>query len=342
MILSLKDPRRRTLGILAGAALMSVVLAGLTMLPPSVSLERSEVGQRVAPDLESHVSELGLIMVTTNEETYHLVRNPDGWVLTEKGGYPVADARILQLASAISTMTFDEPMTRDDRKFDMIGLGDPLAGGTGALLELGDGRGAVFDKLIVGYRSGRSYIRRPGDLQAWAVNVQDMPPLQRAAAWLDLDPVRVDRTEITEVMVQPPVGQGYRLLSADEDGQSFALAAPNEDLNVLVPVSLAIVGGAIAGLRPLDVMPVDTTGRATRSSVHETRLADGVVITATAWRNANRGWVTINASVSPGAPAPSIARADQINADSQGWAFVLSDADWEAYASPLALFTADQ
>lgn len=340
MNLTIEDPRRRTLAILAGAAILSVALAGLTMIPRSGSQERIEIGQLVVPHLASRLSELGLIMVTTNEETYHLVRNPDGWVLSEKGGYPVADARILQLASAISTMTFDEPMTRDDRKFDMIGLGDPLAGGTGALLELGDGRGDVFDKLIVGYRSGRSYIRRPGDLQAWAVDVQDMPPLQRATAWLDLDPVKVDRAEITEVSVQPPVGQGYHLLPANGDGQSFALAPPNDDLQVLVPFSLSIVSGAIAALRPLDVMPVDTAGRATRSSVHETHLADGVIITATAWRATERGWLTINARATPGAPRTALSRADQINVDAEGWAFVLSDADWEAFASPLALFTA--
>ena len=55
------------------------------------------------------------------------------------------------------------------------------------MLEVGDGSGANFAKLLAGYRDGRSYIRRPDDLQAWVVGNGVLPPLQRAMRWLDLD-----------------------------------------------------------------------------------------------------------------------------------------------------------
>jgi hypothetical protein len=60
-------------------------------------------------------------MVTTQEESYHLVRNDDGWVLSEKGSYPVTDARIQELTEALSNITYAEPMTRDEQRAKLRG-----------------------------------------------------------------------------------------------------------------------------------------------------------------------------------------------------------------------------
>jgi len=155
----LSDPRKRILAILAASLLVVTAIGLLNTRPNDAEATREEVGQLVVPGLDERIDELGLIMVTTAYETYHLVRDPQGWVMTEKGGYPVADERIGALVEAVATMRYEEAMTRDARKFDLIGVGDPLSGGTGALLEIGNGRGDVYAKLIVGYRSGRSYVR---------------------------------------------------------------------------------------------------------------------------------------------------------------------------------------
>lgn len=336
------DPRRRALAILTGVALVSVAAALISVQPTSTRAPRDEVGESVAPDFRERIDELGLIMVTTAHDSYHLVRNPDGWVLTEKGQYPVADERIAELAESISTMTYAEAMTRDDRKFDLLGLGDPLSGGTGALLELGNGRGDVFAKLIVGYKSGESYIRWPGDLQTWAVEVAAMPPLHRPASWLDLDPVDLDRAEINRVTVRPSVGQPYSLTPLAETSDQFRLAPPNDDLRVLVPFSLTLVGGALANLNPVDVAPLASLDEPIRSGLHTTELANGVEVELTAWRTAERGWVTIEARVRPGASSEAAARAASINHAADGWAYAITEADWEAFASPLALFAVEE
>ncbi len=214
--------RRRTLIILGGVAGVSALLGALSFLPPERDLPRSEVGQRVLPAYESKTELVSLIMVTTKEESYHIVRNGDEWVLAEKGSYPVSPARIQDLNLALSTITYGEAMTRDERKFDRIGTGDPGTGGTGALLEVGDGAGNNFAKLIVGFREGRSYVRKPDDLQVWGVDGAVMPPLQRAVRWLDLDVVTLPAADIAEVDVRPAQGPAYRLTRNADDGFSFA------------------------------------------------------------------------------------------------------------------------
>ena len=72
--------RRRTLIILAAAAGISALLGAASFIPPGEELPRSEVGQRILPAFESKTSLVSLGIVTTGEETYHLVKNADGWV----------------------------------------------------------------------------------------------------------------------------------------------------------------------------------------------------------------------------------------------------------------------
>ncbi len=338
----LSDPRRRSLAYLAAASFICLALATISLNRGDGAAARREIGELVESGLAERIPELGLIMVTTKDETYHLVRNPDGWVMTEKGDYPVDEERIQRLADATATMRYDEAMTRDERKFDMIGLGDPLRGGTGALLELGDGRGDVFAKQVIGYRSGRSYVRSPEDLQAWAVAVENMPPLQRGTAWLDLDPVGIDPGEILEVTVQPLVGAAYSLRPGGGDGGTFEIAPPNHDLRVLAPFSLTLVATAIATFDPIDVAPAAVSEGASFGGVHTTRLRDGVIVEATAWRTGGRGWVTISARAATDTTGPATQRALQITEAANGWAYALTEADWEGFTAPLAILAVEE
>ena len=108
--------RRRTLIILGAAAAVSALLGAGSFMPPPQDMPRSEVGQRVLPAFQSKVGLISLVMVTTEEESYHLVKNADGWVMPEKGNYPVHPARIQELTQALSDMAYARAMTRDETK----------------------------------------------------------------------------------------------------------------------------------------------------------------------------------------------------------------------------------
>ena len=77
--------RRRTIRWLAVAAGLAALLGALSFLPPARPPVRAEIGAKVLPDFAADADKVQLVMVTTSEEAYHLVRNDDGWVLAEKG-----------------------------------------------------------------------------------------------------------------------------------------------------------------------------------------------------------------------------------------------------------------
>jgi len=325
--------RRRTLLIAGAGAVASITLGALAWIPAASDLQRSEIGRLILPGFADKQPLIQLIMVTTQEESYHLVRNDDGWVLSEKGSYPVTDARIQDLTEALSNMVHAEAMTRDERKFDRIGLGDPTAGGTGALLEVGDGRGNSFAKLLVGHRDGRSYVRKPDDLQAWAVAGAVLPPLQRGAAWLDLAVITVAVEEIVGVEVRSGQGRAYRLVRNAEG--EFALAPPHDRLQPVTPLAPMLTAEVVTRFAPTDVAPASEIAIGAPLAEHITRLASGVVIVTRAWRAGERGWVTISAAVAEGAGAEAAARAGEINLKAAPWAFALTELDWGAFAAPL-------
>ena len=326
--------RRRTLIILAAAAGVSALLGAASFIPPGEELPRSEVGQRVLPAFESKASLVSLVMVTTGEESYHLVKNDDGWVMPEKGNYPVNPARIRELTDALSFITYARPMTRDEKKFDRIGLGDPTTGGTGALLEVGDGSGTNFAKLLAGYRDGRSYIRQPDDLQAWVVGNGVLPPLQRAMRWLDLDVAPLKSEDIAGVDIRPAQGSAYSLV-ANADGR-FSLAPPYDKRPLVAALGPMVAAEPLTRLAPVDVARAMDVAVGAPVAEHITRTKSGVFIVARSWRHDDRGWITISAATTDAATPEAVAQAEAINAKAAPWAFALTELDWIGFSTPLA------
>lgn len=272
-------------------------------------------------------------MVTTGEESYHLVKNPDGWVVPEKGNYPVSPARVQELMQALSGMVYGEAMTRDEKKFDRIGLGDPATGGTGALLEVGDGSGANFATLLVGHREGRSYVRSPDDLQAWSINNGPLPPLQRGARWLDLDVVDLKAEDIAGVEVRPAEGPAYRLAPNVDGG--FSLAPPYNLRPVVAALGPTMAAEALTRLSAVDVAPALKISAGRPVAEHITRTKSGVFIVVRSWKNDERGWVTLSAATAEDAAPAAIAQAGDINAKAAPWAFALTELDWGEFSMPL-------
>jgi hypothetical protein len=329
----MSKPSRKTLLILGGVAAVSLALGVVAWMPPADELQRSEIGRQVLPAFESKAGLVGMVTVTTSEETYHIVRAPQGWAVAEKGGYPVTDAKMQELTEALSHITYAKAMTRDDRKFDRIGLGDPAHGGTGALIEVSDGEGVDFAKLLVGYRDGQSYVRKPDDLQAWAVANGVLPPLQRASAWLDLDVVRVAAGDIAGADVRPSEGPPYRLQSTGTG--VFALVPPNDKRQLFAALGPKMVAEALTRLSPTDVAPATRIAVGAPVAEHVTRLASGVAIVVRCWRMKDHGWVTVGAATAEGAPPDAVSLAQGINAKTAPWAFALTELDWGAFATPL-------
>lgn len=331
--------RRKLLLMMAGGAAVAVAAGAVASLPRLPPPARRETGQAILPGIRDRLAAAGLIMVTTQDESYHIVRDPEGWVIPEKGRYPVREERILALGQALASMAYDRAMTRDPRKFDRLGLGDPGEGGTGALLEAGDGRGDTFAKLIVGRRDGRTYIREPDDLQAWSVTGEDMPPLQRAARWLDLDVVDAAPADILEVRIQPASGRAYRLVASGDGG--YALSPAVLGRAPAAAFMLKLTAEPMTRFAPDDVAPLSDLAGAETAGMHTTVLASGLELRTTALRWRGRGWVIIEPAAPEGSAAAVQAAVAAMAARTGGWAFGLTESDWGAFATPLDALMAE-
>jgi Domain of unknown function (DUF4340) len=340
--------RRKIVMWMGGIAAAAILVGGLTFVPPSEEQKRAEVGRLVLPEFAANAEKVALVMVTTKDEAYHIVRNGSGpttqWVLAEKGSYPVEPERVAKLLRAVAAIKFEQPKTRDDKKFDRIGLGDPAEGGTGAVLEVSDGQGNNFAKLLVGYREGRSYIREIGDLQAWAVDGGEMPPLQRAARWLDLDVATIAPADIQEVTVRAHDGPWYTLLAADAAGQQFKLAQPHSSKRLITTFGPTLTAQALSRFSPIDVQPAAKVARGAPWSQYIVQSRSGASIVVQTWKpgggkqgEAKGGlWVTISAAIGEKATAEAAVAASRINARAGGWAFGLTELDWNTFSTPLA------
>jgi hypothetical protein len=326
--------RRRTLVMLGAAAAVCALAGAASFIPPAQNMPRAEVGQLVLPEFAAKAGAVALVMVTTEEESYHLVKNPDGWVMPEKGNYPINPARIQDLTQALSQAAYARPMTRDEKKFDRIGLGDPARGGAGALIEVGDGAGNAFAKLLVGHRDGRSYIRKPDDLQAWAVDKGVLPPLQRASRWLDLNVAPLKAEEILTVDVRPSAGPSYRLVKNPEGG--FSLAPPHNLRRPVAALAPTMAAQALTRFSPVDVAPAVEIAVGRPAAEYVVHTEAGVFIIVRSWKAKQRGWVTISAATSEGAALPAQTEANGVNARAAPWAFALTELDWSGFSTPLA------
>jgi uncharacterized protein DUF4340 len=328
--------RRKVVLAMAGVAGLAVVVGAISFQPPSQPKPRAEVGEKVLPNFAANTGKVQLVSVTTSEEVYHLKSTPSGWVIPEKGFYPVDAEKVAELTRSLASIAYARPMTRDDKKFDRIGLGDPAQGGTGALVDVGDGTGTSFAKLLIGYRDGKSYVRTPDDLQAWSVSGEPMPPLQRGARWLNLDIATTPADQIAEVQVRPQGAPTYRLLPEDATGQKFKLAPPYDARHVVAGYAPTLTAAALSRLSPVDVAPSPGIAAGAPLAEHVTRTKSGVAIVVRSWKSGGRGWVTIDAAVSEKASPTAVSTAQAINARAAGWAFALTDLDWGNFSTQLS------
>lgn len=327
--------RRKVAMWLGGAAALAAIAGAISFLP-ATSPRQATAGAAAAPALRDHRNDVALVMVTTSEGSYHLSRENGVWVMPEKGRYLVRPEMIAQLSDAMVSMRLGDAMTRDVRKLDRIGLGDPATGGAGALVEIGDGAGEVFAKLIVGRRDGKTYVRKPDDPQAWATTNADPPPLHRAARWLDLDVAKIAAGDIAEVEVRPAGGQSYRLRPVDQTAARFALAPPLDKLKLVAGFAPNPPGLALTRLSLDDVATLAALSGGQPVAQHITQLTSGLAIRVMVLKTAKGMWARIEAGVAPGASSGATAEAAAINARAAPWAFGLSEADAAALTTPLS------
>lgn len=220
-----------------------------------------------------------VIRITTNRSDYQL-RNADGvWVMPEKADYPVQINKIEQMLNAIASARFTDAKTALPERHDALGLGDPMSGGTGALITL---PGLDETGAVIGEKRGLAYGRRGNSDQTWQVDAL-FPALHSANWWLDF----------SGVFPRPSSAvQSVEIRSGD--GESLQKITPSET-EALGPEDMILLEAA-SSQRVLDVASLDEIGTLSPVLSHTTRFQDGRELTLTLYDRSGRSWAHITGS----------------------------------------------
>ncbi len=321
--------RRRAFAFVVGAAALAAV-AFVTVSIDIRSAQPEAAQGPVAPGLAQNLARAQRIIVTTAESAYRIERTDEGWAMRDRGDYPVNAGKLAQFTEGLANLALVRRMTSDPDRHGRLGVTDPRQGGSGVLLQIEDGQGALLANLVLGVEIGGLYVRKPDEDQVWSA-AGELPPLRDAAAWLDLKPLAIAAETLSRVEIVPAEGRPYILQREAGATDDFAIVAPAR-LAPLTPSAVTAAAERLLRLTPIDVQPAPAIQGAPRARVR-LRTFDGALIDAEFIPSGERIWLKLIAQ----AERPEAEAAVQaINAASAGWAYALSEADASAAAPPLA------
>lgn len=327
----IRRQRLRALAVMAGLAGV-LVAAGLGLAvferPAAVATER--MGQPVIA-LDRGLKEVERIDVALADESYSLVRTDEDWRMDTSTGFPVRPDRARALLVGLRELSWGEARTRDPRKFDTLGLGDPRKGGSGALVTLKNRSGEALARLIAGRRDERLYARRPDEPAAWRVE-GELPPLHGRDTWMDFAVLSMQPETIGAVLIAPAAGEQLLLVREPGEGpRAFEPGPAHPDERLVSPLAASTPALALSRFAPIDVKPAAELQTAPVAR-HVTITHDGLEVEAKAYREPDGRYVTLRA-IEAGEGA---ARAEAINRRAAGWAFELTRYDWAEYTPSIA------
>lgn len=327
------NTRNKILTGLAVAAGLLLVINFFTFSNTARLGYTERFGQAVFPNMEDALSEAKTIHIKVADLSYTLKRAAtDGqdWVMIESGNYPVRPERLSQLAEGLIGLRWDQARTSDPEKFKLIGLGDPDHGGNGVRLEIRGTDNALLAELITGRRSDKFYGRRTGEDRSFVLN-GSLPPFYTRESWLDLSIVSMLEDVISAVRLKDETGADlYLARPPGGSARSFVPAPPFENDRLISRLAPATTALAISRFAPIDVKPA--AALETRPvSRHITSTYDGLEVDVSAYREPDGFYVTLRA-VEAGEGAR---RAETINTKAEGWAFKLTEFDWNEFTPPV-------
>ncbi|MDJ0919760.1 MAG: DUF4340 domain-containing protein [Henriciella sp.] len=323
--------RARVIRLAVVAVVLWLVVFASGWLAPSGTSSHARLGEPVLPGFAETRREAQRIRFSMADDAYTILRTESGWVMEESGNYPIRPDRLSELATGLENLTLDQKRTSDPYKHDGVGVGDPSEGGNGVLIEVFDAEGAQTASLIAGRKNETIYVRDPDEAQAYRT-VGSLPPFYNRRAWLDFNIVEIDQSAIRSVRLTDRFGQSvYLRRPPGSDNRSFRPAPPNETDRLISRLAASTTALAVTRLTALDVKPMDMLTSAPVAN-HISETFDGLEVNLNAYREPDGLWVTLRA-IEAGEGAR---RAATINRKAEGWAFRLSEYDFQDFTPDIA------
>ncbi len=305
------------LGLLVITLIASVAAAVTVLQQPAATAVR--YGEEPAfPALRANPDAVAKIVLTTPEGTFTLVRETgDRWSAAERFGYTVDRQRVRDLVVALADMRLIEAKTRMPERYSRIEVEDLDAkDAKSRLLRLESEDGKVLAEALIGKQhhgltgsqSAGTYLRRPGEAQAWLASggVQIEP---QVVDWLDRQVVDLGADSIRRVEIRPEGGEAYVVERAAAGAplllQNLAAGETAKKADDLLPLASAFAGVSFDDVKRRSELDWP--------NAHHTAVAatfDGVELTVQLAKIDGQPWAIFDAREVEAA-APAAASEDQ-------------------------------
>ena len=298
------SPRNILILLAAVAALVVLVLFG-----QRGGSGGSGSGKLFAPSLEAALNDVERVTITkaNNETVVALQRKPEGWVATNKGGYPADVGKLRQGLRALAEAKILEQKTATPELYSHLGVedvgGDKAAGIAIALTA----NGKDLPVLIVGNPDGSKhrYVRRVGETQSYLIDRN--PEFARGVGqWLDAQIIDLRTDRIVQVTITQPDGQVVRISKPSKDAANYDVADVPKGRELLYPGVANVIGNSLRELNLEDVEPA-AASPPSKPTVVEFHAFDGLVVRVEGEKRGDASWIGVTASVD----AAQVARAAQ-------------------------------
>lgn len=325
------DPRRRNLAIMAGIAVLMVILAALSVWNQSREMAPHYTPRPFFPNLEAEVRDVAHVHLQSSKGVIDVVFKPEkGWVIANHDDYPADFDALRQTVLGMAQLETIEPKTARPDWLHYVDLEAPPQG-KGVLISLKGEDGRTLASIVAGKNedigdpSGATglFVREPNTTQTWLVR-STFEPKTDIGDWLQKHVLDVDRSRIEDVDIEPSGGPSYsarRQKPTDDDFWLLNIPAGREIAytGAADGVGAAIVGFTFDDVRPARNFDFSDQGHAWRLI---TRTFDGLTVTVATIQQGQNYWATIATEADPGKPLAQ-KEAREISARTTGWAYKL-------------------
>lgn len=313
------------------------------------------------PDLIDRVNAATQLAVTSNDGTVTVARNGEQWQVAEFDGFPAAVKTVKQALLQLAALRILETKTSKSEKYAQIGVEDRTTPGANSrAVKVSGPDGAVLVDLLIGKeRPARAmnapghYVRRAGEASAYLVEGELSLPT-KAVEWVDTAVVDLPVDRVRQVTVQPSEGSAIVVSKARPDVQLYSLADLPAGYEVRASATVSSIGGLLLDARFERVAKADRLKGLQPLSTATVETFDGLTARVVLYRTEEANYLTFEflhtpdkavtpppakpeeklpadpttpgpAPVPLKAPAEVAKEATDLNARTQGWAYVMPD-----------------
>ena len=330
--------KQKPLLILAGLAVVLVLLGMFTVRQQQPTDTLAEVRQPVFPDLKQTLADVQGVTIRAGGDTVILeAKQQDGdWVAANKGGFVLQTAKLRELLEALAEAQFQEAKTSNPQQYHHLGLRDTQDADSEALRVTVERANLPALDILIGKKASgwnTSYARLLSDPQSWVLDREisiDREPVD----WIERQVIDVDLERVQSVTHTAPDGEKLLISKASPDQPLFDVADIPAGHVLTYEAVPEVIADVIDNLRLEDVRPatgLDWDEENTYHAVFQT--FDGMEVRSRALQHDDEHYVAFTVAYDPALrwqpPAPAsdeAAASDQATATDEAAATDQSDA----------------